>query len=306
MSKRNKSTLGRGLDSLLGGAVDLGGYTHEPAGSSSIALVDLSLLDPNPDQPRQEFDSERLTELAESIRHLGIVQPLTVQMQANGRYLIISGERRYRAARMAELKQLPVYIRQAAPEEVLEMALVENIQREDLNAIEVALAYQQLSDSLGLTHEALAERVGKKRATISNYLRLLKLPAEIQMGISQRLLDMAHARALLQVEDTERQLELYHMTINERLSVREVEELARAIKEGSAEHQEELPQPTTKPSKRDTQSESFRSLERHLGKVFDSRVSLRCSSKGKGSINIPFKDSEDLERIIVLLERILQ
>lgn len=309
MSKQNKPRLGRGLDSLLGGssaseAVSSLQSYGAPMGASSIATLPLSLIDPNPDQPRQDFDAERIAELADSIRHLGLVQPITVQPQPNGRYLIISGERRYRAASLINLGEIPVYIRQAEQGEVLEMALVENIQREDLNAIEIALAYQQLSEGHGLTQEALAERVGKKRATVSNYLRLLRLPAQIQLGLSQRLLEMGHARALLQVDDPERQLELYQMTIDERLSVREVEDIARAIKQAP----EELEQPSSTSSakpKREQQQE-YRALEKHLRQVFGAKVALKCSSSGKGHISIPFAREEELERIILLLERIQQ
>ncbi len=307
MSKRHKPLLGRGLDSLLGGTstdATLEGLQHG-AGlhASSIATLPLSLIDPNKAQPRQDFDQERIEELATSIRSLGLIQPITVQPQPDGRYLIISGERRYRAAQLAGLTELPVYVRQAATEEILELALVENIQREDLNAIEIALAYQQLSESLGLTHEALAERVGKKRATVSNYLRLLRLPAQIQLGLSQRLLEMAHARALLQVEDPERQLELYQMTITEKLSVREVEDLARAIEQGQPEEEtSDIPPVATRGKA--SQPQEFKALEHHLGQVFGAKVSLRCSPKGKGRITIPFAGEEELERIILLLERI--
>lgn len=301
MSKRHKPLLGRGLDSLLGGASELaqGLAPEHNDGTQSIANISIELLTPNRNQPRREFDDERIGELAESIKHIGLVQPITVQPQSNGRYLIISGERRYRAALLAGLESLPAYVRQANADEVLEMALVENIQREDLNAIEVALAYQQLAETLSLTHEALAERVGKKRATVTNYLRLLRLPAQIQLGISQRLLEMGHAKALLQVDDTERQIELYQLIVQEKLSVREVEELARAIREGK-------PKASANPTNRGrtTLPREYHTLEKHLGQVFETKVSLRYSSKGKGSINIPFSKEEDLERIIQLLERI--
>ena len=222
---KNKNVLGRGLGNLLGGET----ASAALQGTISIQELPLEKIAPNPDQPRKHFEQEGLEELAASLRALGLVQPITVQALPSGSYQIISGERRWRAAQLAGLKALPAYIRSTQEGELLELALIENIQREDLNAIEIALAYQQLIEQHGLTQAKLAERVGKKRVTISNYIRLLQLPAEIQLGLTQRLIDMGHARALLQVEDTERQIELYNLIITEHLSVRAVEELARAI-----------------------------------------------------------------------------
>lgn len=309
MSKRNKQPLGRGLNALLGGvdtssAAPVNALEYE---ASSIASLPLALIDPNPDQPRRQFDQERLEELAASIKHLGLVQPITVQPQAKGRYMLVSGERRYRAAQIAGLDSLPVYIKQGEGEQMLEMSLVENIQREDLNAIEIALAYQQLAEVYQLTHEQLAERVGKKRATVSNYLRLLRLPAQIQLGLSQRLLEMGHARALLQIEDPERQMELYQLAIQENLSVRDVEELARAIKDAGASEEGESATstlPKGRPATR--QPEEYKTLEKHLGQVFGTKVILKCNAQGKGRLSIPFAKEEELERIILLLERIQQ
>ena len=233
-------------------------------------------------------------------------QPLCVPLvlySPSGSYQIISGERRWRAAQLAGLKTLPAYIRSTQEGELLELALIENIQREDLNAIEIALAYQQLIEQHGLTQAKLAERVGKKRVTISNYIRLLQLPAEIQLGLTQHLIDMGHARALLQVEDTERQIELYNLIITEHLSVRAVEELARAI----AEEPEATPLPTPHPQQpAKAERKDFKLLERHLAQVFSSKVTLRCSASGKGKLTIPFSGDEDLERIMQLLERIQQ
>lgn len=309
MSKRNKQPLGRGLNSLLGGA-DVSKETLlaplEHDGARSIAALPLALIDTNPDQPRRQFDEERLEELATSIKYLGLIQPITVQPRSGGRYMLVSGERRYRAAQMAGLDSLPVYIRQGEGEQVLEMALVENIQREDLNAIEIALAYQQLAEAYHLTHEQLAERVGKKRATVSNYLRLLRLPAQIQLGLSERLLEIGHAKALLQIDDPERQMELYQLTIQESLSVRDVEELARAIKEGGPS--EQAPSSVLSPASpsRSRQPEEYQALEKHLGQVFGAKVALKCNPQGKGRISIPFAGEEELERIILLLERIQQ
>lgn len=294
---KNKNVLGRGLGNLLGGETS----PEALQSTASIQELPLEKIAPNPDQPRKHFEQEALDELAASLKTLGLVQPITVQALPSGSYQIISGERRWRAAQMAGLKTLPAYIRTTQPSELLELALIENIQREDLNAIEVALAYQQLTEQYGLSQSKVAERVGKKRVTVSNYIRLLQLPAEIQLGLTQRLIDMGHARALLQVEDTERQIELYNLIIAEHLSVRAVEELARAI----AEAPEATPLPTPQhqhPEK--TGRKDFKLLEQHLAQVFSSKVTLRCSASGKGKLTIPFSGDEELERIMQLLERI--
>lgn len=302
MSKKSKPALGRGLNTLLGGATASLPIEGQKTG---IAMLPLELIVANKEQPRQHFVQDSLDELAESIKHLGIIQPLTVRPEAGtSRYLIISGERRYRAAQLAGLSVVPVYIREAEGSELLELALVENIQREDLNPIEVALTYQRLLDQSGSTQEVLAERVGKKRATISNYMRLLQLPAVVQLGLSQHHLDMGHARALLQVHDPERQLELYQMILDQSLSVREVEELARAI------NSKDEPALGNNPLQRKVSSsrlpEEYHALEKHLGRVFSAKVSLRCSKLGKGKISIPFNNDEELERIMMLLERLHQ
>ena len=295
MAMKTKSVLGRGLGNLL---------PDEPmaslSGAASIQELSISLIQPNPNQPRREFDEERLEELASSIRALGLVQPITVQELGGGQYQIISGERRWRAAQRAGLERLPAYIRPVRAEELMELALVENIQREDLNAIEIALAYQQIIDLQQLKQEELAERVGKKRTTVANYLRLLRLPAEIQLGLTQRLIDMGHARALLQIEDTERQLELYALIQQEQLSVRAVEELARAVQQGGEELPTAKPASAPKPSAR----ADYKILEQHLAQVFASRVTLRCNAQGKGRLTIPFSSDEELERIMQLLERV--
>ena len=295
MAMKTKSVLGRGLGNLL---------PDEPmaslSGAASIQELSIGLIQPNPNQPRREFDEERLEELASSIRALGLVQPITVQELGGGQYQIISGERRWRAAQRAGLERLPAYIRPVRAEELMELALVENIQREDLNAIEIALAYQQIIDLQHLKQEELAERVGKKRTTVANYLRLLRLPAEIQLGLTQRLIDMGHARARLQIEDTERQLELYALIQQEQLSVRAVEELARAVQQGGEELPTAKPASAPKPSAR----ADYKILEQHLAQVFASRVTLRCNAQGKGRLTIPFSSDEELERIMQLLERV--
>ena len=294
---KNKNVLGRGLGNLLGGET----ATEALQSTASIQELPLEKIAPNPDQPRKHFEQEALEELAASLKTLGLVQPITVQALSSGSYQIISGERRWRAAQMAGLKTLPAYIRATQPSELLELALIENIQREDLNAIEVALAYQQLTEQYGLSQSKVAERVGKKRVTVTNYIRLLQLPAEIQLGLTQRLIDMGHARALLQVDDTERQIELYNLIITEHLSVRAVEELARAIAE--APETTPLPTPQHQHSEK-TERKDFKLLEQHLAQVFSSKVTLRCSASGKGKLTIPFSGDEELERIMQLLERI--
>ncbi len=294
---KNKNVLGRGLGNLLGGET----ATEAFQSTASIQELPLEKIAPNPDQPRKHFEQEALEELATSLKTLGLVQPITVQALPSGSYQIISGERRWRAAQIAGLKTLPAYIRATQPSELLELALIENIQREDLNAIEVALAYQQLTEQYGLSQSKVAERVGKKRVTVTNYIRLLQLPAEIQLGLTQRLIDMGHARALLQVDDTERQIELYNLIVTEHLSVRAVEELARAI----AEAPEATPLPTPRHQQTEkTERKDFKLLEQHLAQVFSSKVTLRCSASGKGKLTIPFSGDEELERIMQLLERI--
>ncbi|WP_329903603.1 ParB/RepB/Spo0J family partition protein [Porphyromonas pogonae] len=285
--QKNKFALGRGLDSLLGGEI---------AGTSSINEIPLNQIEPNPNQPRKEFTEDTLHELASSIQSLGLVQPITLQEISPGRYMIISGERRWRASQMAGLDSIPAYIKTVNDENVMEMALVENIQREDLNAIEVALAYQNLLDHCGLTQEDLGKRVGKKRATISNYLRLLRLPAEIQLGLTQRKVDMGHARALLQISDTKKQLALYSRIIHEGLSVRAVEKIAREMEEGEQA-------PVSRKGKPHV-PEEYKLLAGHLTQVFHTKVAVDRNDKGKGKLTIAFDSDDELERIMLLMEKI--
>lgn len=269
-------------------------------GSSSINEIELSKIEPNPEQPRSVFEQEALEELAASIRSLGVVQPITLKELAPDKYMIISGERRYRASLMAGLERIPAYIKTAADENVVEMALIENIQREDLNSIEIALAYQKLIDSYNLTQEKLSERVGKKRATIANYLRLLKLPAEIQMGIKDKKIDMGHARALIPVEDPEVQLALYERILAEGLSVRSVEEIVRGGKaeaESSSKTSPAAPRGKRLP-------EEYNMLKEHLSHFFKTKVKMTCNDKGKGSITIPFSSEEELERLVGLFDKL--
>ena len=295
MATQRRNALGRGLDALL--SMD----DVKTEGSSSINEIELAKISVNPNQPRREFDETALQELADSIAEIGIIQPITLRKVSDNEYQIIAGERRYRASQRAGLKTIPAYIRTADDENMMEMALIENIQREDLNSIEIALAYQKLIDSYGLTQEKLSERVGKKRATIANYLRLLKLPAEIQMGLKDKKIDMGHARALLPVEDPEVQLALYEQILAEGLSVRNVEEIVRggvdaaalqqAKKEKSAERKPRLP-------------EEFNLLKDHLSSFFNTKVQLVCNDKGKGKITIPFASEDELERLIGLLDKL--
>ena len=263
--------------------------------------IELEKIQPNPEQPRSIFEEETLDELATSIRSIGVIQPITLKEIGPDRYMIISGERRYRASLKAGLERIPAYIRTAADENVVEMALIENIQREDLNSIEIALAYQKLIENYGLTQEGLSERVGKKRATIANYLRLLKLPAEIQMGLKNKKIDMGHARALLAVDDPEVQLALYEQITRQGLSVRNVEELARAAAEGERiEAMEKKPAGGRGPM----YPEGFKMLKDHLSRFFNTKVQLTCNEKGKGKITIPFATEEELERLIGLLDKL--
>lgn len=291
MAQAKRPALGRGLDALI--TMD----DLKTGGSSSINEIELSKIQPNPDQPRSVFEEESLEELATSIRALGVIQPITLKEIAPDKYMIISGERRYRASLKAGLERIPAYIRTAADENVVEMALIENIQREDLNAIEIALAYQNLIDHYGLTQEKLSERVGKKRTTIANYLRLLKLPAEIQVGLKDKKIDMGHARALIPVEDPEVQLAIYEQILSSGLSVRSVEELVRSAGEVPAGGPE-------KPGKRKTKlPEEYKILKNHLSSFFRTKVQLSYDENGKGKITIPFASEEELEKLVGLLDK---
>lgn len=291
-----RSALGRGLDALI--TMD----DLKTGGSSSISEIELSKIQPNPEQPRSIFEEETLEELATSIRSLGLIQPITLKEIGPDKYMIISGERRYRASQKAGLDRIPAYIRTAADENVVEMALIENIQREDLNSIEIALAYQKLIDNYELTQEKLSERVGKKRATIANYLRLLKLPAEIQVGLKDKKIDMGHARALIPVEDPEVQLALYEQILAEGLSVRHVEDLVRGVAEGTLPEKRKVS--SSDAVRKPMLPEEFYLLKEHLSRFFDAKVQLACNDKGKGKITIPFASEEELEKLISLLDKL--
>ncbi|MDR2497709.1 MAG: ParB/RepB/Spo0J family partition protein [Tannerellaceae bacterium] len=299
MAIGKKPPLGRGLSALI----DI----EEPQtkGSSTIHEIELSRIHPNPDQPRSIFDEETLEELAASIRHVGIIQPITLKETEPDQYVIISGERRYRASLKVGLTRIPAYIKTAADEDIMEeMALIENIQREDLNSIEIALAYKKLMDSYALTQEKLSERVGKRRTTIANYLRLLKLPAEIQMGLKNKKIDMGHARALIPVADPEVQLALYEQILQDELSVRTVEDMVRAITSGEVP-KEETKQESTKKAHVPKLPEEYKMLKDHLSRVFDTKVQLTYNTDGKGKISIPFSSEDDLERVIGLFDKLM-
>lgn len=297
-----KPALGRGLDALI--TMD----EVRVGGSSSINEVPLSKIQPNPDQPRRIFEEEALSELSVSIKQLGVIQPITLRKVDDDNYQIIAGERRYRASLLAGKEAIPAYIKTADDENVMEMALIENIQREDLNSIEVALAYQNLIESYNLTQEQLSERIGKKRTTISNYLRLLKLPAEIQMAIRDKKIEMAHARTLVTIEDPQIQLDVYELILEDELSVRKVEEYVRAINKGETLEdviQENKIVDLAKKGKISKSTpEEFDVLKNHLSKFFGTKVQFTCNDKGKGKITIAFGSDEDLERIMSKFDQI--
>ena len=268
-------------------------------GSSAINDVLLSQISPNPDQPRTSFDETALDELASSIRELGIIQPLSLRKTGPDSYQIIAGERRFRAAQRAGLTRVPAYIRTANEAELTEMALIENIQREDLNAIEIALTFKKLIDQYNLTQERLSERIGKKRATIANFLRLLKLPAEVQLGLRDKRVDMGHARALLTIDKPALQLKLYNEILKNDLSVRKVEELARAYQNGVLEKENRSAARTSRYSAGD-----FDILKKHLSQTFDTQVKFAINASGKGQITFPFKNDDELEKLLSIFDSI--
>ena len=286
-----RSALGRGLDSLIS-------MDDVPArGSSAINEIPLDQITPNPDQPRIDFDEDSLQDLAVSIRELGIIQPLSLRKVGPDSYQIIAGERRYRAAGIAGLASVPAYIRTANDAELTEMALIENIQREDLNAIEIALTFRKLIDQCNLTQERLSQRIGKKRATIANFLRLLKLPAEVQLGLRDKCVDMGHARALLTIDKPSLQLKLYNEILRQGLSVRKVEELAKKYREQSEGQQNEGP---AKPRV----NTDFDVLKKHLSATFNVPVKFTCNDAGKGSISFQFRNEDELMRLISAFDTI--
>jgi len=291
MAKKN--ALGRGLGALIEGA------DKEILEKKVEANQDIPVdsIDGNPFQPRTNFDEHSLEELASSIMKLGIVQPLTVRETNNGRYQLIAGERRLRAAKLAGLTRVPAYIRTADDQAMLELALVENIQREDLDAVEVAISFQRLIEECKLTQEQLSERVGKQRSTVANYLRLLKLPAEIQLGIKNKNLMMGHARTLINIEDPKKQIAVYYKIIDGELSVRQAEELVRTL-------QAENIKDPAKLERKKKLNKDFEQLSEHLNRIFSSKVSFRINELGKGKIVIPFETTEEMERILGIFDRL--
>lgn len=286
-------SLGRGLDALI---------STEPVkaeGSSSIHEVDINLIQINPNQPRREFNPEALQELADSIAEIGIIQPITLRKLDEG-YQIIAGERRYRASQLAGLSSIPAYVRTADDENMMEMALIENIQREDLNSIEIALAYQNLLEQYNMTQEQLSTRVGKKRATITNYLRLLRLPAPIQVALQEKAIDMGHARALVALDNPKKQIRLFEEILQNGYSVRKVEEIVKSLNEG-----EDVKVNDRKITARKVKlPQEYSELKKHLSDVFHTKVQMTCSDKGKGKIVIPFANESEMERLIELLDKI--
>ncbi|MGD0341813.1 MAG: ParB/RepB/Spo0J family partition protein [Bacteroidales bacterium] len=293
MDMAKKNALGRGLGALIEGV------EKEVLEKKVEANQDISVdaIDSNPFQPRTSFDEQALEELAASIRKLGIVQPLTLRETGTGRYQLIAGERRLRAAKLAGLSHVPAYIRTADDQAMLELALVENIQREDLDAIEVAISFQRLIEECKLTQEQLSERVGKQRSTVANYLRLLKLPAEIQLGLKNKQLMMGHARTLVNIEDPKKQMTVYYKIIDGDLSVRQAEELVRILQT------EKIKDPAKLERKRKL-NQDFAQLSEHLNRIFSSKVNFRINELGKGKIVIPFENAEDMERILGIFDRL--
>jgi len=292
--KKKFNALGRGLDALI--STD----EVQPEGSSTISEIALDQISPNPNQPRREFDPSTLEELAHSIREIGIVQPITLRQTGPDSYQIVAGERRWRASQLAGQPTIPAYVRTIDDEHIMEMALVENIQREDLNAIEIALAYSHLLEQEGMTQEKVAERVGKSRTVVANYVRLLRLPAQVQMALQKRSIDMGHARALLTLDSPSQQLKVFDEIIRTGASVRQVEEMVKRLKNGeslrngpSSGGKGKLP-------------EEFDILREQLEGFFSTKIALNISSSGKGKITIPFANEEELERIMSVFDNMKQ
>lgn len=293
---KQKFTLGRGLDALISTEA------VRTAGSSSIGEIEIDKIFANPNQPRRDFNEDALQELADSIKELGVIQPITLRKMNDDTYQIIAGERRFRASQLAGKTTIPAYILKADDEETMEMALIENIQREDLNALEIALAYQQLIEQHNLSQEQLSKRVGKGRATIANFIRLLKLPATIQVALKEKRIDMGHAKALLSLDSHADQINIFHDIEKNNYSVREVEEIVRKTKEGDNGNSNTVQHKSS--DKR--QDAEFHQLKKHLTHFFQTPVQLTCSAKGSGKISIKFKNEKELERIIAIFDKLNQ
>lgn len=296
MSTKNKPKgLGRGLGAILD-IKDFDGDKNKPVFRGGVEEIRLASIKPNPTQPRQDFDEESLSELAGSIRTLGLIQPLTVRKESDESYTIISGERRYRASQMAGLETVPVYVRKVDDNTMLEMALVENIQRQDLNALEIAFTFQRLMEECSITQEALADRVGKKRSTVANYVRLLKLPAELQAALQNDIITMGHARALLAVDSRAKQLSLLRRVVKNALSVRQTEELVKSLSEENRKN--------VKPVVEEEFPESYTRLVEHLERFFNENISIKKRPSGEGTIVIGFKNDSDIEEMLSKFETI--
>ncbi|TCI84429.1 ParB/RepB/Spo0J family partition protein [Tenacibaculum sp. M341] len=290
-----KQALGRGLSALLKETAEVTSASDENADKvvGSIIEIDLDLIEVNPFQPRTYFDEEALKELSGSIKELGVIQPITVRKLAEDKFQLVSGERRFRASKLIGNKTVPAYIRIANDQEMLEMALVENIQRKNLDPIEVALSYQRLIDEIKLTQEELSVRVGKKRSTVTNYLRLLKLDPIIQTGMRDAFISMGHGRALINIENLSDQIKIYEKILRDKLSVRQTEDLVRHIKSGTLAKAEK--------NKKTVPSAITNSLK-DLNDFFDAKINVSVNDKGKGKISIPFNSLADFERIKKLLQ----
>ena len=302
--KYDRNVLGRGLDNIgdgKGKGLDalINTKDVETEGSSNLNEIAIEKIMSNPNQPRREFDEEALEELANSIREIGIITPITLRQMSDGKYQIIAGERRWRAAKTAGLTSIPAYIRTVEDEGVMEMAVVENIQREDLNAIEIALAYQHMADAIGMTQERISERVGKSRTSVTNFLRLLKLPAQIQMALKNHEIDMGHARALLALESPSAQIKLFKDIQKNNYSVRKVEELVKIIKDGA-----DLPTAKKTAEQKARLPEEFNALRKRLTDLFQTKIQMTYNPKGKGKITIGFENPDELERIMNTFDKI--
>jgi len=299
MSSNKRNALGRGLSALLENAdTDITTSSEISSGQAlvgSISHISIDKIEANPFQPRNEFEEQRLNELADSIKEQGIIQPVTVRKIGNDTFQLISGERRFRASKIAGLKAIPAYVRIANDQAMLEMAIVENIQRENLNAIEIGISYKRLIDECNISQEELSVKVGKNRTTVTNYLRLLKLPPIIQAGLRDEKISMGHARALINVEDSLSQIAIFNDIIQQDLSVRKTEEMVRNNVKPSKKKQSTTDNPKTL-------SPEYKKVQKDLSDRLDSKVEIKIEQAGKGKILIPFLSDEDLNRIIELLD----
>jgi len=297
--KYDRNVLGRGLDEIgngrgLDALIDTTDVKTQ--GSSNLNEIPIDQIEPNPDQPRREFDETALQELALSIQNMGIIAPITLRQVAADHYQIIAGERRWRASQIAGLRAIPAYIRTADDESVMELALVENIQREDLNAIEIALAYEHLAETSGMTQEKISERVGKSRTAVTNYMRLLKLPAQIQMALKNKEIDMGHARALLSLESPSMQLKLFRDVLRNQYSVRKVEEMVQLLKNG-----DEVQTARKKVKSKAKLPKGFEEMKHRISELYKTTVQVTMGNNGKGKISIPFGNEDELQRIMIMM-----